>query len=337
MNEVDGPLRESAPGHPGSPTRPGATPQAGADERTSDPSSRRETPAGRGVQVRAGDTPSSARESFPAPLVVKLGGRALEAPGALSECAAALREAGSSGSSARALLVVHGGGAEVTAWCARAGIGARFANGLRVTDAPTLEIAAAVLAGLANKRLVAALRARGLDAVGLSVLDGGIVRTVRHPDAAVLGEVGAVRSVDTALLAQLLGAGRTPVLASLGDDGAGALLNLNADDVAAAVAAALPAHDLLLLSDTPGLKLRGDVVRALSPASLATALLDPEVTGGMAPKLRAAQTALAAGVRRVHIAAWQGPGTIAGVLDGTALATTCLASPPRPAHEESHV
>lgn len=337
MNGVDGSLRDSAPDHPGSPTRPGATPQAGADERTSDPSSRRETSVGRGVQVRAGDTPASARGRSPQPFVVKLGGRALEAPGALSECAAALREAGSSGSSARALLVVHGGGAEVTAWCARAGIEARFANGLRVTDAPTLEIAAAVLAGLANKRLVAALRARGLDAVGLSALDGGTVRAVRHADAAVLGEVGAVQAVDTALLAELLAAGRTPVLASLGDDGAGSLLNLNADDVAAAVAAALPADDLLLLSDTPGLKLQGEVVRTLTPGALDTALRDPEVTGGMAPKLRAARYALDSGVQRVHIAAWQGPGTIAAVLAGTALATTCIAESHRPSPEESHV
>ena len=330
-----------APDHPARSTRPGGGPPAGADERTTDPSSRRVTPAGRGVQVRDGDTPATVREILSQPLVVKLGGRALEAPGALSECAAALREvghAGEAGLSARALLVVHGGGAEVTAWCARAGLEARFAGGLRVTDAPTLEIAVAVLGGLANKRLVAALRARGLDAVGLSALDGGIVRVRRHPESAVLGEVGAVEAVDTSLLAQLLASGRTPVLASLGDDGAGALLNLNADDVAAAVAGALPAHDLLLLSDTPGLQLGGQVVRSLDPGSLARALEHPEVTGGMLPKLRAAQSALAAGVRRVHIAAWQGPGTIAAVLQGTAVATTCSAVPLEPAaHEESHV
>ena len=338
MNGLDGQPHggaAGAPDHPETITRPGLVPQAGADERTTPPSSRRETPAGRGVQVRDGDTPATARETLPRPLVVKLGGRALEAPGALAECAAALREAGRSGHSARALLVVHGGGAEVTAWCARAGIEARFANGLRVTDPATLEIAAAVLAGLANKRLVAALRARGLDAVGLSALDGGTVRVQRHPEAAMLGEVGAVQSVDAALLTQLVAGGHTPVLASLGDDGAGALLNLNADDVAAAVAAALPAHDLLLLSDTPGLRLRGEVVRSLDPPALAAALTDPEVTGGMLPKLRAAQLALAAGVRRVHIAAWQGPGTIAAVLAGAAVATTCSAAPV--AHEESHV
>ena len=267
-------------------------------------------------------------------LLVKLGGRALEAEGALAACADALRAVAASGAPT---LVVHGGGAEVSAWCERAGVTPRFADGLRVTDAATLEIAAAVLAGLANKRLVAALRARGVDAVGVSVLDGGIVRARRHANAAQLGEVGEVAAVDVSLLATLLAAGRVPVVASLGDDGHGALLNLNADDVAAAIAGALPAGDLVLLSDTPGLVLDGDVVRTLGADALAATLARADVTGGMRPKLRAAGVALAGGVERVHIAAWQGPGTLAAILDGTAVATTLHATHASHAsHEESH-
>ena len=276
-----------------------------------------------------------------ASLLVKLGGRALEAPGALAACAEALRDAAASG---RVTLVVHGGGAEVSTWCERAGVTPRFADGLRVTDAPTLEIAAAVLAGLANKRLVAALRARGVDAVGVSALDGGIVRARRHADAALLGEVGEVAAVDGSLLATLLAAGRVPVVASLGDDGHGALLNLNADDVAAAIAGAFPVRDLVLLSDTPGLVLDGQVVRSLGADALAPTLARSDVTGGMRPKLRAAGVAIAGGVERVHIAAWQGPATLRTLLDGTAVATTLHAgtasaathtSPPAP-HEETH-
>ena len=327
----------------GGPTLPvGTPPVAGDGERTIVPGSRRATPVGGGVQARAGATATARRVALPSALVVKLGGRALEAPGALAECAAALREAGEAGRSARATLVVHGGGAEVTAWCAKLGIETRFADGLRVTDPATLEIATAVLAGLANKRLVAALRARGLDAVGLAALDGGIARVKRHAKSAVLGEVGEIESVDATLLAELLAQGRVPVLASLGDDGAGALLNLNADDVASAIAVALEADDLLLLSDTPGLVIGGEVVRALDPAALDRALGSPEVSGGMRPKLRGAKAALAAGVKRVHIAAWQGPGTIAEVLAGTAIATTCGHTAKRgpgashAAHEESH-
>ena len=272
------------------------------------------------------------------PLVVKLGGRALEAAGALAECAAALREVAAT----RPTLVVHGGGAEVSTWCERAGLTPRFADGLRVTDAATLEIAAAVLAGLANSRLVAALRAApigqdkpGLDAVGLSVLDGGTVRARRHANAAVLGEVGEVVSVDETLVLELLQRGCVPVLASLADDGHGALLNLNADDAAAAIAAAFPASDLVLLSDAPGLLLDGEVVRSLSLGALEETLERPDVTGGMRPKLRAAAVALAAGVGRVHIAAWQGPHTLAALLDGSAVATTLHATHDA-THEESH-
>ncbi|MCE9627731.1 MAG: acetylglutamate kinase, partial [Candidatus Eisenbacteria bacterium] len=161
-------------------------------------------------------------------LVVKTGGRALEAPGALAEFATALRTAGTAGRSSRATLVLHGGGAEVSTWSARFGVEPTFADGLRVTDPVTLEVAAAVLAGLANKRIVAALRAQGLDAVGLAGLDGGTVQARAHANAAVLGAVGEVASIDTGLLLTLLTSGRVPVLASLGDDGAGALLNLNA-------------------------------------------------------------------------------------------------------------
>jgi len=128
--------------------------------------------------------------------VLKLGGRALEATGALAAFAAALaRQHEALG----ATLLVHGGGAEVSEWSMRAGLAPHFSDGLRVTDPATLEIVAAVLAGLANKRLVAALRAAGLDAVGLSLVDG-LARVRRHPDAARLGEVGVIEAIDTTLL-----------------------------------------------------------------------------------------------------------------------------------------
>jgi acetylglutamate kinase len=269
-----------------------------------------------------------------ATLVVKAGGRAFEATGALTEFASALRAT----AVGRATLVLHGGGAEVSTWSARFGVEPAFADGLRVTDPVTLEVAAAVLAGLANKRIVAALRAQGLDAVGLAGLDGGTVRARMHTNAAVLGAVGEVASIDTSLLLTLLASGRVPVLASLGDDGAGALLNLNADDVAAAIATALPARDLMLLSDTPGLKIGGAVVRTVAEHEIAALLEHPEVQGGMRPKLRAALASLQGGVGRVHICAWQGPLTLQSVLDGTGVATTFVAA--RHAHgipEESHV
>lgn len=253
-------------------------------------------------------------------VVVKLGGRALEAPGAAAEFADALAALG------RPAVVVHGGGAEVTQWCLRLGLEARFTDGLRVTDGPTLDVVAAVLAGLANKRLVAALRARGVDAVGLSALDGGILEVRPHARASVLGAVGETGGADPSLLASLLAAGRTPVLASLGAH-AGELLNVNADDAAAAVAAALGAAELVLLSDAPGLKLGGEVVRELAAAEIDAALARPEVEGGMRPKLRAAAAALAAGVARAHIACWNGPATLVSLLEGAGAGTALLAHP----------
>ena len=256
------------------------------------------------------------------PVVIKLGGRALEAPGAVAEFAGALAALLAD---KRPAVLVHGGGAEVTQWCLRLGLESRFTDGLRVTDAPTLEVVAAVLAGLANKRLVAALRKNGVDAVGLAALDGGTLRLRPHSRASVLGAVGEVAGADPSLLQSLLAAGRVPVLASLGEHG-GELLNVNADDAAAAVAGALGADELVLLSDSPGLKLGGEVVRELSAAAIDGALARPEVEGGMRPKLRAAASALAAGVRRAHIASWNGPATLASLFEGTGAGTTLVAA-----------
>ena len=263
--------------------------------------------------VRAVVRNSGTRVSVP--LVVKIGGRALELPGAAHELAADVALA------AGPRVLVHGGGAEVSAWCERLGLEPRFHDGLRVTDPATLEVAAAVLAGLTNKRLVASLRAAGVDAVGLSALDGGMVTAALHAGADRLGEVGCVRSVSPALIEALLADGRVPVIASIAALG-GRLLNVNADELAAAIAGALGARDLVLLSDTPGVRIEGEYLPRLSLAGLDGALAHPDVQGGMRPKLEAARAALAAGVARVHIAAWAGPGTLQALLAGAAAGTT---------------
>jgi len=252
-------------------------------------------------------------------LVLKIGGRALEAPGAASELAADLRQLVTAG---HRVVVIHGGGAEVTAWSRRLGIESRFHDGLRVSDPATLEVAVAVLAGLANKRLVAALRAAGLHAIGLAALDGGIALVVPHPEAASLGEVGAVRAIAPRLLDVLLERGALPVLASIGADGE-RLLNLNADDFAAALAPEIGAGTLVLLSDTPGLQLDGARVPALDLEGLDAALAHPDVQGGMAPKLRAARAAMVGGTSRVVIAAWAGAGTLMNLVTGDAAGTVC--------------
>jgi acetylglutamate kinase len=254
------------------------------------------------------------------PVVVKIGGRALEAPGAGVELADAIAALG------QPALLVHGGGAEVSSWSARLGITPRFRDGLRVTDAVTLEVATAVLAGLANKRFVAALRAAGVDAVGLSALDGGIAIARPHAEAVHLGEVGEVVGIRSTLLDTLLAQGSVPVLASIAACG-GRLLNVNADDLAGAIAGALGVTELILLSDTPALMLEGAAVARLAPAAIEATLAHPDVQGGMKPKLHAARVALEGGVRRVHIAAWHGPGTLAMLLAGRGTATVIESIP----------
>jgi acetylglutamate kinase len=251
------------------------------------------------------------------PVVVKIGGRALEGNAGTTELAAGLRALPAPA------VVVHGGGAEVSDWSRRLGLVPHFVAGRRVTDPETLEIAVAVLAGLANKRLVAGLRAAGVDAVGLAALDGGVVDAARHADAA-LGAVGSIERVDPALLETMLAQGRVPVLASIGHAG-GALLNLNADDLAAAVARALHARALLLLSDVPGVMLDGALASELTAEAARAALAGDQVQGGMRPKLEAAGAALAAGVRRVHVAAWQGPATLRALLEGATIGTALVA------------
>ena len=260
-----------------------------------------------------------------APLVVKLGGRACEAPDALSELAADLAVF------AAPVVLVHGGGSEVSDWCERLGHPQTFENGLRVTDPATLGVAVAVLAGLANKRLVATLRAHDLDAIGLAALDG-VCEVALHADAARLGEVGAVESVHTDLLDALLAHGRLPVLAPIGAT-QGRLLNVNADDLAAAIASALGARMLVLFSDTPGVRLGGEVQPRLDRAALGAALAHPDVRGGMTAKLRAAAAALDGGAARAVIAEWSGPGTLAALAAGAGAGTVLV---PRPGEEALH-
>jgi acetylglutamate kinase len=247
-----------------------------------------------------------------APLVVKLGGRALEAPGAPAELALEL----ASLVAEQPVVLVHGGGAEVTRWSEKLGIASRFHDGLRVTSPETLEVVVAVLAGLANKRLVAALRAGGVNAVGLSAADG-IAEIVPHAERATLGEVGTVGRIDASFLEELLSAGRVPVLASVGAH-AGKLLNVNADDLAAGLAGTLGASMLVLLSDTPGLRLHAKLVDKVEADSIETLLAHPDVTGGMRPKLLAAASAVRQGAARAVIAAWDGPGTLRGLAQGAA-------------------
>ena len=219
----------------------------------------------------------------PAPLTVKLGGVAGRHAGPLQVVAEFAPPN---------TVVVHGGGNEVAEWSRRLGLAPRTHDGLRVTDAETLEVAVGVLAGLVNTRLVAALAAAGRPAAGLTGADGSLLR-VRRRDPG-LGEVGQILDVDPSLLDTLTDAGITPVVASIGADAAGALLNINADEVAGALAAARGGV-LLLCTDVEGVLREDTVVDALDAAAAEAMLEDGSASAGMRPKLRAALVAARAG------------------------------------------
>lgn len=229
--------------------------------------------------------------------VVKVGGNELDDQAFVAQFAAAIARMKHAGAQP---IIVHGGGKGLTDLLTLMNAPTRFVDGLRVTDAQTRDAALMALSGLANKRLVAALIAHGVDAVGLSGLDAGLVRvTAMNP---ALGFVGRPAGVRAPLLTAWLAQGLTPVIApmSLGHDGE--IYNVNADHVAGALAAAVDADLLTFVTNVPGVLDRGrSLIPHLSAAQAEAMIADGTIFGGMIPKVRAALEALDAGVRRARI------------------------------------
>lgn len=249
-------------------------------------------------------------------IVVKLGGTTLaEQAGVLEEIAQLGRT--------QDLVVVHGGGQRLTQWMARLGIASRFEGGLRVTDDAALEAALAILRGVINTDLVAALQDQGADAVGISGVDGGLLVAERIPE---LGRVASVIGARPSVIYALLAAGKLPVVAPIARDEHGVICNVNADDVAAGLAGGLGAR-LVLLTDVDGVR-GGDGQRIGSmDATAARALLEGGViTGGMVPKVRASLQALAYGAGEAVIADGGAPAALARALDDPRFGTRLLGS-----------
>lgn len=228
--------------------------------------------------------------------MLKIGGSVGAETDAALDAVVALNDAG------HPLVVVHGGGPLVGEWAERLGMETRFVRGLRVTDGETRDVALAVLGGLANGRIVAALVARGVPAVGLTGIDGGMLRAEREEPE--LGLVGRVTLVDSALLEELLEGGRIPVIAPAAlarDDGE--ILNVNGDAAAGAIAASLAARLLVFVTDVPGVRGKDGRVIAQLDADRARSLVDDgTIEGGMLPKVEACLIAAAAGCRAAIVA-----------------------------------
>jgi acetylglutamate kinase len=246
--------------------------------------------------------------------VVKVGGNELDRLAWVAECARALK-------AAQPVVVVHGGGQAVSAWSRRLGLPVERRDGLRVTTPEIAEVVEMALSGPVNRLLVSALRAAGLDAIGLSGVDGGLLAA--RPLPGDLGHVGEIAAVRASLLDSLLLAGLTPVVAPVAPapGGAGVPLNVNADHAAAAIAAALHADELLFVSDVPGVTIDGVPQPTLATSEIETMIELGIATDGMTAKLRAAAHALRAGVRTVRI------GDLAMFENATA-GTRLLAAPP---------
>lgn len=223
--------------------------------------------------------------------VVKVGGNELDSVAFCEGLAGVMARAG------ERLVVVHGGGRAVSAQQVALGLPVVKVAGLRVTDTAALAVVVGVLCGNINKMLVVALRSRGVNAVGLSGVDGGILhcKQLHHP-AGDLGFVGAVERVDAHLLHVLLDARFTPVLASVGEGAAGTLYNINADAAAAAVAVALQAEQLEFVTDVAGIVDGQRVQGRLNISQVEQLVSDGVIRDGMLPKVQAALQAARAAV-----------------------------------------
>ena len=241
--------------------------------------------------------------------VLKIGGNELDDAGFLGSLAQFVAGLG------EPVVIVHGGGKAIADLQAKLGLATVKVDGLRVTDAESLAVAQMVLSGQANKLIVAALLAAGVDAVGLSGVDGGTLRCQKkqHPTAD-LGLVGTISQVRTGVVESLLAQGITAVLSpiSLGEDGQ--TYNVNADEAASAVALALRARLLDFVSNVPGVLHEGQVIPQLTPMQTEQLIMDGVVNGGMVPKVRAALTAVASGVPQARIVNMAGLASAGGTV-----------------------
>ena len=233
-------------------------------------------------------------------VVVKYGGNAMT-DGILKDCVmrdiVLLRLVGVK------VVLVHGGGPEISDLLKRVGKESKFVNGLRVTDKETVEIAQMVLAGKVNKDLVNLIQCLGGSAIGLCGIDGHLIKaTLKDPE---LGFVGEITEINPKPILDLLDAGYIPVISTVGGDDAGVVYNINADTAAAKIAAALKAESLISLTNTPGIlrdpKDESSLIRRITLKSAEELKADGTITGGMIPKVECCTDAIKDGVKKVFV------------------------------------
>lgn len=202
-------------------------------------------------------------------------------------------------------VIVHGGGKEISRWVDKAGMETKFVNGLRVTDSETMELAEMVL-GKVNKDLVSKVQALGINAAGISGMDGGLLKVEKKcPDGKDIGFVGDIKDVNTKIIMDLLENDFLPIIYPIGIDDKGVAYNINADEAAGAIAASLKAEKLAYLSDVEGVRENpydaGSVISELYIDEAYDLIEKGIISGGMLPKIENCIDALRSGVSRIHI------------------------------------
>jgi acetylglutamate kinase len=274
------------------------------------------------------------RRFFGSTVVVKYGGNAMTDPALAASFAADIVLLQSVGIR---VVVVHGGGPQIGELMGRLGKVSEFRDGLRVTDAETLDIARMVLVGKVNREIVAAINGHGPLAVGLSGEDAGLITAGQRSEA--LGFVGDVVRVNPAIVESLLAEGLIPVVSTIGADLTGQAYNINADTVAGALAGALGAEKAIYLTDIAGL-LRdvhdpSSLIASTDTAEIAALVESGALSGGMIPKIDACLEALAAGVPAAHLLDGRVPHVLLlELFTDAGVGTMITAAAPAPTDEE---
>jgi acetylglutamate kinase len=239
-------------------------------------------------------------------ILIKIGGRAFEDEGGFRELAGAINS-----SEKVEVIIVHGGGAEISQALKDAGRQTEFIDGIRVTRAEDIKIVEEVLSGTVNQRISSWLEANGLSSIRMSGKTEGLfmVEPLAR-DGRDLGFVGKIKQVNPAVVIDTIHSGKIPVISPISANDQGESYNVNADSAAAALAAAAGCTDLVFITDVPGVLVENQTRASLTVKEAQTLIADGIIKGGMVAKMESAFAALEQDVPRVHIIEWQGPHTL---------------------------
>ena len=254
-------------------------------------------------------------------ILIKIGGRAFEGEQGFGELAQAIRL-----NPEAEVIIVHGGGAEISQALKAAGRETVFVDGMRVTQAEDIAIVESVLSGAVNERIAAWLSKNGVRCRRMSGRTEGLL--IAEPLLArggrSMGFVGRIVKVDPAVALDALGKKEVPVVSPISGDAAGQSYNVNADSAAAALAAAAACTDLVFVTDVPGVMAEKKMLADLTVAEARRLIAAGTITGGMVAKMESVFEALAGRVPRVHVIQWQGPATLRSIVTGEKIPGTSI-------------